>query len=84
MKLHCQEFELGASVDGLPTVRAKFVVPVAPTDMKVVADAFRQVTMYLGQPIELVKAQAGKWRCFYCACQNDDKDNHCTQCGGTQ
>ena len=84
MKLHCQSFELGASIDGLPTVTAKFLVPVSPHIIEELADAFRQITMYMGESIELVKAQSGKWRCFYCVCLNDDKENHCTQCGGTK
>lgn len=84
MKLHCQSFELEASIDGLPTVRARFVVDVSPNDIDGIAAAFGKITLYLGSGIELVKAsEEGQWRCFYCASVNFTATK-CKSCGASK
>ena len=82
MKLLCKGFYLEAQAESLPTLRAEFVIPISPQDTDEIALAFHAITLYLSEKIELVKSQPGKWRCFYCASLNDDKENQCSQCGG--
>ena len=86
MRLLCQEFQINVSMDDLPVVRAKFILPISPMKIDEIADALRLVTRYMGKEIDLVQAGApGTIRCFYCG-QLTVKDTvslECRKCGGS-
>lgn len=82
MKLLCQKFQLSASAIDSPRVSASFVLPISPQEIDEIADAFKNITKFMGEEIEIVRAQEGKLRCFYCGQLNRDDELECQSCGG--
>lgn len=82
MKLMCRSFTIHATVDDLPIVRAEFIIPISPCKTKEMAEAFKAITLYMGETVELVKSRKERTRCFYCGQLNGNDVKTCHFCGG--
>lgn len=82
MKLYCRSFTMSAEFDGLPIVRAEFILPVSPHETERIAEAFKAVALYMGEAVELVKSRKDLTRCFYCGQLNMNDRETCNYCGG--
>ena len=82
MRLNCRTFGIETHYDSLPVVRAEFIVPISPHETKKLAEAFKAITLYMGETIELVKSRKDMARCFYCGQLNTNDRETCVYCGG--
>jgi hypothetical protein len=80
IKLGCQGYTVNRPISGAVTFDVKLVLHGSPRDTKLVAEALKQIELYLSCPINMVAA-ADRPRCFYCAGLNDDEAKECEHCG---
>lgn len=80
IKLGCRGYTIHRPGSGAVTFDVELILMASPKDSKLVAEALKQLELYLYNPINIVAA-ADKPRCFYCAGLNDDEAKECEHCG---
>ena len=82
MILKCAGYDVQRRPHQPATINADFILMVShPHKNEEIAEAMKNIELYLSGEISLVKADSSTQRCFYCASGNPLGISHCTQCG---